>query len=102
MSQKVIEVKLTVLSDADVLVFGLDEKQPEEYVVNLNSANSQHELKKVFSYLLQKLLEEDIMLEYTAAPGYSKGLYKEVCKEYIDDLNRELSQVRTNLKKEIK
>ena len=101
MNQKVIEVKLTVLSDIDVLIFGLDEEQPEAYVVNLNSADSQNELKKVFSHLLQMLIETDIYLKYTIAPGYSKGLYKDVCKEYIDDLNRELSQVRANMEKEI-
>lgn len=101
MSQKVIEVKLTVLSDADVLIFGLNEDQPEAYIVNLNSADSQNELKEVFSHLLQILLEEDISLKYTIAPGYSKGLYKDVCKEYIDDLNRELSQVRSNIEKEL-
>jgi hypothetical protein len=97
----VIEVKLTVLSDIDVLIFGLDEERPEAYVVNLNSADSQNELKKVFSHLLQVLLETDIYLKYTIAPGFSKGLYKEVCKEYIDDLNRELSQVKANMEKEI-
>ena len=101
MNQKVIEVKLAVLSSADVLIFGLDEEKPEEYVVDLNSANSQNELKKVFSSLLQMLLDEDIFLQYIVAPGYGKGLYKEVCKEYIDDLNRELSQVKTNMEKEI-
>lgn len=101
MSQKVIEVKLTVLSDVDVLIFGLDEERPEAYVVNLNSSDSQNELKEVFSHLLQMLLKEDISLKYIIAPGYSKGLYKDVCKEYIDDLNRELSQVRSNMEKEI-
>ena len=101
MSQKVIEVKLTVLSNVDVLIFGLDEDQPEAYAVNLNSVNSQNELKKVFSHLLQMLLEDDIYLKYTIAPGYDKGLYKDVCKEYTDDLNRELSQIRSSIKKEI-
>ena len=53
MSQKVIEVTLTVSSNVDVLIFGLDKEHPEAYVVNLNSANSQNELKNVFSRLLQ-------------------------------------------------
>ena len=97
MNQKTIEVKLTVLSDVDVLVFCLDEAQPEAFVVNLNSSNSQKELKNVFSQLLQMLLIDDISLKYTIAPGYSKGLYKDVCKEYIDDLNRELSQVKASI-----
>ena len=51
MSQKVIEVKLTVLSDVDVLIFGIDEENPEAYVVDLNSDNSQNELKNIFSQL---------------------------------------------------
>ena len=101
MNQKVIEVQLTVLSDADVLIFRLDEDQPEKYVVNLNSANSQSELKNVFSMLLQMLIDDEILLQYIIAPGYSRGLYKDVCKEYIDDLNRELSLIRANIDKEI-
>lgn len=101
MSQRVIDVKLTAMSDVDVLIFGLDEEQPEAYVVNLNSATSQNELKEVFSKLLELLLTEDILLQLSVAPGYSKGLYKDVCKEYIEDLNRELVQVKANMKKEL-
>ena len=101
MSQKMIDVELTVFSEADVLIFRLDDEHPDEYVVNLNSSSSQNELKKVFSKLLQMLLEEDVLLKYSIAPGYSKGLYKEVCKEYIDDLNRELLQVKESMHSEI-
>ena len=101
MSQRVIDVILTVSADVDVLVFSLDDKQPDDYVVNLNSSASQNELKKVFSKLLQLLLEEDIVLKLVIAEGYGKGLYKDVCKEYIDALNRELIQVKDNLKREL-
>lgn len=101
MSQRVIEVKLTTMSDVDVLIFGLDEERPEAYTVNLNSATSQNELKEVFSKLLELLLEEDIVLQLSIALGYSKGLYKDVCKEYIEDLNREILQVKSNMKKEL-
>lgn len=101
MSQKVIDVKLTAMSDADVLIFGLDEERPEAYTVNLNSATSQNELKEVFSKLLELLLAEDILLQLSVAPGYSKTLYNDVCREYIEDLNRELLQVKANMKKEL-
>ena len=101
MSQKIIEVQLTTLSDADVLIFGLDKEQPYAYIVDLNSSSSQSELKIVFAKLLQVLLEEDISLEFTIAPDYKKGLYKDVCKEYIDDLNRELTQVKVNISREL-
>lgn len=40
-------------------------------------------------------------LELVIAEGYGKGLYKDVCKEYIDALNRELIQVKDNLKREL-
>ena len=101
MNQKVIDVTLTVLSDKDVLVFGLDDEHPDEFVVNLNNPNSQNELKAVFSQLLQTILEAEVLLRFVIAPGYSKNLYKDVCKEYIDDLNRELSQIKAVISKEI-
>lgn len=101
MSQRVIDVKLTAMSDVDVLIFGLDEERPETYAVSLNSPTSQNELKAVFSRLLELLLAEDIQLQLSVAPGYSKGLYKDVCREYIEDLNRELIQVKTSMKKEL-
>lgn len=101
MSQRVIDVKLTAMSDVDVLIFGLDEERPEAYAVNLNSPTSQNELKTVFSKLLELMLEEEIQLKLSIESGYSKGLYKDVCREYIEDLNRELVQVKTNMKKEL-
>ena len=101
MSQRVIDVTLTVLSDVDVLVFGLDDKKQYDYTVNLNSATSQNELKNVFSRLLQLLLQEDITLNLVIDKDYGKGLYKDVCREYINDLNRESTQVKASLIKEI-
>lgn len=90
-----------VSADVDVLLFGLDEECPDSYTINLNSSTSQNELKRIFSKLLQLLLEDNIVLNLVIAEGYGKGLYKDVCKEYIDDLNRELTQVREYMTKEI-
>ena len=53
MSQRVIDVTLTVSAEVDVLVFGLSDEESDGYMVNLNSAVSQNEFKKVFSKLLQ-------------------------------------------------
>lgn len=101
MNQRTIDVVLTVSADVDVLVFALDDEHPDAYIVNLNSATSQNELKNVFSKLLQILLEEDVVLRLLIADGYGKGLYKDVCREYIDDLNRELVQVKEVIQKEL-
>lgn len=95
---KTVEVLLTVLGEADVLVFCLDEDNPEKYVVNLNSSSNQAEIKDVFSKLLELLITDDITLELNIADGYSKGLYKDVCTEYIQDLNREIAQVMALIK----
>ena len=32
---------------------------------------------------------------------HTKGLYKDVCKEYIAELNKELVQVKNSIKKEL-
>lgn len=96
-----IEVLLTTRADADVLQFQLDEEHPETYSVNLNSTSSQNELKQVFSKLLELLMEEDIVLELSVADGYKKGLYKDVCVEYIKDLNHELIQVKEAILSEL-
>lgn len=101
MSQKTIEVTLSVLGDVDVLLFGIESENKDCYPVNLNSPTSQNELKNIFSKLLPLLLTDDITLQFVVAEGYKKGLYKDVCKEYIDDLNRELVQVKGNIRRDI-
>ena len=99
---KTVEVLLTVLGEADVLIFRLDEDNPEKYIVNLNSPSNQTEIKDVFSKLLEMLIKDDITLQLTIAKDYSKGLYKDVCTEYIQDLNREIAQVMTSVKEVLK
>lgn len=101
MNQKIIKVALTVMSDADVLVFNLDEENPNEYIVNLNSPSGQGEIKHVFSKLLNILVDEDVNLELEIDKDYKKGLYKDVCAEYIADLNHELSQVKNEILKKL-
>lgn len=100
--KKTIDVLLTVLGETDVLIFGFDDEQPEKYVVNLNSSSSQAEIKDVFSRLLELLITDDIVLDLKFSEGYSKGLYKEVCTEYINDLNREILQVKESISKTVR
>lgn len=100
MSQ-MIDVLLTVNGDADVLIFKLDEEHPDDYIIDLNSDSNQTQLKKVFAKLLEKLLVDEVHLSYSVAEGYSKGLYKDVCKEYIEDLNSEISNVRNQINSDL-
>ncbi len=101
MSQRIIKVKLTVISDEDVLIFYLEDDKPDEYIVDLNCSSSQSSLKHVFSKLLNILVEEDIKLDLEFDENYKKGLYKDVCTEYINALNHELTQVKESIMQEL-
>lgn len=98
---KKITVKLTVCGETDVLIFLLDEANPEKYIINLNDSSSQLQIKEVFSKLLEELLLFDINLVLEIQEGYSKGLYKDVFTEYISELNKELKQTKSMMKKEL-
>lgn len=95
----IIEVRLTVLDNMDVLVFMLDLENPKKYVINLNDQNSQAQIKEVFAKLLEMLLKMDLALELKIEDGYSKGLYKDVCSEYISELNKEIAQTKIAIMK---
>lgn len=98
---KQIKVILTVQGETDVLVFLLDDESPEKYTINLNDSSSQLQIKEVFSKLLEELLSFDIDLVLEIQEGYSKGLYKDVFTEYISELNKELKQTRSLMKKRV-
>ena len=98
---KKITVKLTVCGETNVLIFLLDEANPEKYIINLNDSSSQLQIKEVFSKLLEELLLFDIDLVLEIQEGYSKGLYKDVFTEYISELNKELKQTKSMMKKEL-
>ena len=46
---------------------------------------------------IQILNTKDIELELRIDEQYKKGLYIEVCNEYIMDLNKEIKEVRTEI-----
>ena len=99
---KVIEVQLTVIGETDVLIFNLDEGNPEKYIINLNDPAGQTQIKEVLAKLLEMLLDMSFILELKIAEEYSKGLYKDVCLEYIAELNREICQVKESITKALK
>lgn len=56
-----------------------------------------NELKGLFSYLLEELFEDDVMVKFVPTTDYKTTLYEEVCREYIDVLNGELRQARQKI-----
>lgn len=87
---KKIIVELKKCDDNDILAFYIEEN---EFSINLNSENSQNDLKKVFSVLLEQMIVSAIELDFKISQDYKSGLYIDVCKEYIKELNREIKLV---------
>lgn len=98
MNQEIIKATLLEQDDIDVLRFEIDE---EELDINLNSPECQNSLKRLFTLILEETLYRNIVIELEIQDGYSRGMYVEVCEEYIKDLNRELGEVTEIIKKEI-
>lgn len=89
---------LTNADEKDVLIF----KLKTDCIVHLRCDTCQNEIKAVFSTLLKELLEHPIKVELVISPDYENQLLKEVCKEYIDDLNREIENVIERIPKPLK
>lgn len=98
MNQKIIEVLLTGNNEEDFLVFKVNDKN---MTVNLNSPTCQGELKNLFSNLLGLLIKDDIELVLAIDDDYSRQMYIEVCEEYIKDLNRELNECKSELRRQV-
>ena len=100
MSQRVIDVTLSAFdNDTDILTFHIS--KDDLLHVNLNNAACQNDLKIVFTKLLQLAVEDDVTLAFSIEEGYARGLYKDVCTEYIGDLNRELCEVTEVIRREL-
>ena len=90
----VINVELLDKGGKDILHFDLvSESHPQGIDVNLNAEDGQNQLVTVFSCLLQKLLMNKVYLQLKINSGYGRMLFKDVCTEYIKNLNSELDSV---------
>lgn len=98
MNPEMINVRLLDLDGVDTLIFELPETE-NGISVNLNNNEGQNDLKKVFENLLVLINDHDVELKLEIDEHYKKGLYKEVCAEYIDDLNKEIKSVRREVLK---
>ena len=78
----------------DILHFDLvSESHPQGIDVDLNAEDGQNQLVTVFSCLLQKLLISKVVLQLKIEASYTRALFKDVCTEYIKNLNSELDSV---------
>ncbi len=98
MNQEKINVLLFDNNGADTLRFDIPNIK-DGIAVNLNKTSGQIELKRVFEELLKYMNLHDIVLELTIDSQYKKGLFKEVCTEYISDLNNEIHQIKAEIVK---
>ena len=96
-----IDVELKLIDDEDVLVFYLTEERSNDCSIKLNSATAQQEIKKVFSALLKLLVENEIELNYIVSDDYTRGLYRDVCREYVNELQKEIKNVKMSILKVI-
>lgn len=90
----VINVELLDKDGKDILHFDLvSESHPQGIDVDLNAEDGQNQLVTVFSCLLQKLLISKVVLQLKIEASYTRTLFKDVCTEYIKNLNSELDSV---------
>ena len=95
---KAINVHLEKRENKDYLVFGFEEVAE----VCLNDDESQNNLKSIFVKLLTEITKYPVELQFLENPEYKTGLYIDVCKEYIKDLNKEITNVRKNMPEKLK
>ena len=87
---KAINVHLEKRENKDYLVFGFEEVAE----VCLNDDESQNNLKNIFVKLLTEITKYPVELQFLENPEYKTGLYIDVCKEYIKDLNKAQPKVQ--------
>ena len=85
-------------SDEDILSFQFDDGEGK---VHLNSDSCQAEMKEIFSNLIKLCLDNDISLRLIIDESYSRGLYKDVCNEYVQDLQKELDTIKERIRREL-
>jgi hypothetical protein len=91
MNQKTIKVLLSAEGEEkDTLSFFVSEDHP--LIVNLNTPNCQDDLQSVFAAILKESISNDIELALEIDEKYDRILYKDVCTEYIKQLNNELKK----------
>lgn len=96
---KTINTSVEKKSDStEVLRFNYSDDPLDFDEVSLTGESGISDLKKVFCRLLSDAVNNDIHIEDPSSVGNPTGLFLDVCNEYIQDLNRELSEARAEMK----
>jgi hypothetical protein len=93
-SKKIFVVKLFVENGVDYLEFNFEQNV---HRLNLNLDDNQADIKKMFCDLIPHLESNEIELKLQVDESYDNTLLKEVSNSYINDLNNELGNVRTEI-----
>lgn len=83
-----INVILKEYEQKDVLEFQLEDK----LLIDINNKD-QSGLRKIFYKIIKKAIEEPFTFELQIADNYTKALYIDVSKEYINQLNAEIKKI---------
>ena len=98
MNQIILDIKLYAENeDDDILSFVFGDGERKVY---LNSDSCQGQMKDAFSRLVKISLSNDVQLHLIIDDDYSRGLYKDVCKEYVQELQKELDGVKDRIRRE--
>ncbi|NLB71334.1 MAG: hypothetical protein GX797_04935 [Chloroflexi bacterium] len=100
MKPEIIQVFLKENDGIEYLEFNIDDKN-SPHKINLNSEDSQMELKQLFSSLLKKLIISSLEFDLQIDEKYKNMLFIEVSREYLKDLEAELKQVREEILKQL-
>lgn len=97
-NNKVI-VNLRECDGKDILEFKLSEDNNMR--IDLNNKD-QTDLRKLFYAIINKAMSESFEFDLHVESDYNKNLYIDISKEYIKQLNNELSKIIESIPEDLK
>jgi hypothetical protein len=91
---KKLQVKLYKQGDVDFLEFSVGSKT---HKLNANSEDNQNEIKAMFCDVIPLLEQESLEFVLEIDENYDNKLLVEVATSYIEDLNKEIQNVRDEI-----
>jgi hypothetical protein len=89
----IINAILNAIEDNDILSFELT----PVLQVKLTDTQGSNDLLNVFVAILKILVAEDVSVQLIDNPSYTNQMYKDICAEYIAELNNDIKEARKSL-----